>query len=55
MAAANKLLEAGFPIPTSSAGVSLDKVDLEIENDALQVFADFTYNGTLGVRTAGRS
>lgn len=41
--AANKLVEAGFPIPTSSAGVGLDRVALEIQNDALQVRADFTY------------
>jgi len=45
--AANKILADGFPIPTSSAGVGLDSVDLRLENDALVVRADFTFSPPL--------
>ena len=41
--AANKMIAPGLPVTNTSAGVALHRLDLEIEDDALQVRADFTY------------
>ena len=42
--AANKMIAPGLPVTNSSAGVALDRIDLAIEDDALQVRADFKYS-----------